>query len=69
MGYQQRGNEAMYNGHTGRKLDTLIFLGPIYYQRLKHMVGIGLGIIYIYIYIDIYIYIYILIFISPSIGR
>ncbi len=38
LGYQSRGNEIMYNGHTGRKLDTLIFLGPTYYQRLKHLV-------------------------------
>eukprot|EP01087_Luapelamoeba_hula_P007555 TRINITY_DN1846_c2_g1_i1.p1 TRINITY_DN1846_c2_g1~~TRINITY_DN1846_c2_g1_i1.p1 ORF type:complete len:1191 (-),score=165.77 TRINITY_DN1846_c2_g1_i1:149-3694(-) len=37
-GYQCRGNEVMYNGHTGRKLDAQIFLGPTYYQRLKHMV-------------------------------
>ena len=37
-GYQKRGNEVMYNGHTGRKLDAKIFLGPTYYQRLKHMV-------------------------------
>eukprot|EP01118_Nematostelium_gracile_P011652 TRINITY_DN4169_c0_g1_i1.p1 TRINITY_DN4169_c0_g1~~TRINITY_DN4169_c0_g1_i1.p1 ORF type:complete len:339 (-),score=74.51 TRINITY_DN4169_c0_g1_i1:16-1032(-) len=37
-GYQLRGNEVMYNGHTGRKLDAQIFLGPTYYQRLKHMV-------------------------------
>ncbi len=36
--YQSRGNEVMYNGHTGRKLDRLIFLGPTYYQRLKHLV-------------------------------
>ena len=28
----------MYNGHTGRKLDAQIFIGPTYYQRLKHMV-------------------------------
>lgn len=28
----------MYNPHTGRKLDAEIFLGPTYYQRLKHMV-------------------------------
>lgn len=28
----------MYNGHTGRKLTTQIFIGPTYYQRLKHMV-------------------------------
>ena len=38
LGYQSRGNEIMYNGHTGRKLDTMIFLGPTYYQRLKHLV-------------------------------
>lgn len=28
----------MYNGFTGRKLNSQIFLGPTYYQRLKHMV-------------------------------
>ncbi|KAI3840599.1 hypothetical protein MKX03_004611 [Papaver bracteatum] len=37
-GYQMRGYETMYNGHTGRKLTSMIFLGPTYYQRLKHMV-------------------------------
>ncbi|GLH06502.1 LOW QUALITY PROTEIN: DNA-directed RNA polymerase subunit beta [Gryllus bimaculatus] len=37
-GYQLRGNEVMYNGHTGRKINAQIFLGPTYYQRLKHMV-------------------------------
>lgn len=37
-GYQERGNEVMYNGHTGRKLTAQIFIGPTYYQRLKHMV-------------------------------
>ena len=29
----------MYNGFTGKKLEVMIFLGPTYYQRLKHMVG------------------------------
>jgi DNA-directed RNA polymerase II subunit RPB2 len=38
LGYQNRGNEVMYNGMTGKKLTTQIFLGPTYYQRLKHMV-------------------------------
>jgi len=37
-GYQRRGNEVMYNGHTGQRLDAMIFLGPTFYQRLKHMV-------------------------------
>eukprot|EP01137_Pigoraptor_chileana_P009419 Opistho-2@57646 len=38
FGYHLRGNEVMYNGHTGRKINTQIFMGPTYYQRLKHMV-------------------------------
>ena len=38
MGYQRRGNEVMYNGHTGRQLEALVFFGPTYYQRLKHTV-------------------------------
>lgn len=37
-GFQKRGFEVMYNGHTGRKLTAQIFLGPTYYQRLRHMV-------------------------------
>jgi DNA-directed RNA polymerase II subunit RPB2 len=39
LGYQRYGNEVMYNGFTGKKFEVLIFLGPTYYQRLKHMVG------------------------------
>ena len=38
QGYQNKGFERMYSGFTGRPLDALIFLGPTYYQRLKHMV-------------------------------
>ncbi|XP_051125161.1 DNA-directed RNA polymerase II subunit RPB2-like [Andrographis paniculata] len=37
-GFQMRGFERMYNGHTGRLLSAMIFFGPTYYQRLKHMV-------------------------------
>ncbi|KAL9066889.1 MAG: hypothetical protein Q9157_006992 [Trypethelium eluteriae] len=37
-GFQSRGFEVMYNGHTGRKLRAQIFFGPTYYQRLRHMV-------------------------------
>jgi DNA-directed RNA polymerase II subunit RPB2 len=37
-GYQSHGNEVMYNGHTGRRLAAQIFIGPTYYQRLKHLV-------------------------------
>lgn len=30
--------QVLYNGFTGRKLTSQIFVGPTYYQRLKHMV-------------------------------
>uniref|UniRef100_A0A7S0NSX2 DNA-directed RNA polymerase subunit beta n=1 Tax=Calcidiscus leptoporus TaxID=127549 RepID=A0A7S0NSX2_9EUKA len=38
FGYQKRGFEVMFNGHTGRRMEANVFLGPTYYQRLKHMV-------------------------------
>lgn len=38
LGFQRHGNEVMYNGFTGRKVNMSIFIGPTYYQRLKHMV-------------------------------
>ena len=28
----------MYSGHTGRAIHAKIFLGPTFYQRLKHLV-------------------------------
>ena len=37
-GYESKGNEVMYNGLTGEQLDCSIFIGPAFYQRLKHMV-------------------------------
>lgn len=39
-GYERNGEEVMYNGYTGEQLKTSIFIGPVYYQRLKHMVHI-----------------------------
>ena len=33
------GWEQMYNGFTGEPIEAKIFIGPTYYQRLKHMVG------------------------------
>jgi len=38
QGFQRHGWERMYNGATGLPLPALIFIGPCYYQRLKHMV-------------------------------
>jgi DNA-directed RNA polymerase II subunit RPB2 len=36
---QRYGNECLYNGHTGLPLESLIYFGPTYYQRLKHLSG------------------------------
>lgn len=39
LGYESYGNEIMYNGLTGEQMETSIFIGPVFYQRLKHMVN------------------------------
>ena len=38
-GHERYGNEVLYNGLTGEQMHTSIFMGPTYYQRLKHMSG------------------------------
>ncbi|GFE54525.1 DNA-directed RNA polymerase II RPB2 [Babesia ovis] len=37
-GYGKHGNEALHCGFTGEMIVSRIFIGPTYYQRLKHMV-------------------------------
>ena len=39
VGYESNGNEIMYNAMTGEQLESSIFIGPVFYQRLKHMVS------------------------------
>jgi DNA-directed RNA polymerase II subunit RPB2 len=39
LGYESYGNEVMYNGLTGEQLEMSVFIGPVFYQRLKHMVN------------------------------
>jgi len=36
-GHEGCGNQTLYSGITGEQLKTTIFMGPTYYQRLKHM--------------------------------
>lgn len=38
LGYHPYGNEILYNGQTGEMMEAEIFMGPTFYQRLKHMV-------------------------------
>ena len=37
-GFERHGYEDMFNGMTGEKIKSKIFIGPTYYQKLKHMV-------------------------------
>ena len=39
LGYDGSGGEYMYSGITGEKFPNKIFIGPVYCQRLKHMVA------------------------------
>ncbi len=38
LGFQSSGKETFYSGITGRKLETEVFVGAVYYQKLHHMV-------------------------------
>jgi len=38
VGYEAHGNELLYNGLTGEQHECSVFTGPVFYQRLKHMV-------------------------------
>ena len=38
-GFQRNGLEVLYNGRTGEQIESMIFVGPSYYHRLKHMVA------------------------------
>jgi len=38
-GFQDRGDETLFDSVTGEPLQTTVFIGPIHYQRLKHYVG------------------------------
>jgi DNA-directed RNA polymerase II subunit RPB2 len=38
LGHERYGNERLTNGMTGEQITTSIFIGPVFYQRLKHMV-------------------------------
>ncbi|KAL3633437.1 DNA-directed RNA polymerases IV and V subunit 2 [Castilleja foliolosa] len=37
LGFSRWGDERVYDGRTGEKVQSLIFIGPTFYQRLTHM--------------------------------
>ena len=38
LGYEAHGNELLYSGLSGEQIECNVFMGPVFYQRLKHMV-------------------------------
>lgn len=38
-GFSRLGGETMISGTTGQEFPADIFIGPVYYQRLRHMVS------------------------------
>lgn len=41
FGYEYLGAEELYSGMHGEPLKTHIYMGVVYYQRLRHMVVFG----------------------------
>ncbi len=39
LGFRYDGKETMYNGITGKRMEAKIFIGNLYYLKLKYMVG------------------------------
>ncbi|MCK4521763.1 MAG: DNA-directed RNA polymerase subunit B, partial [Nanoarchaeota archaeon] len=39
LGFRENGVETMYNGMTGEQFETKIYIGSMYYLKLKHMVS------------------------------
>ncbi|MBU4242329.1 MAG: DNA-directed RNA polymerase subunit B, partial [Nanoarchaeota archaeon] len=39
LGFRENGTERMYNGMTGEEFESNIFVGNMYYMKLKHMVA------------------------------
>ena len=37
-GYNYYGHERLYSGITGEEFEVDVFMGQVYYQRLRHMV-------------------------------
>jgi len=38
LGFRENGTEMLYNGITGEAFEATIYIGNIYYQKLRHMV-------------------------------
>jgi DNA-directed RNA polymerase subunit B' len=39
LGFRENGTETMYNGMTGEEFEVKIYIGSMYYLKLKHMVA------------------------------
>jgi len=39
LGFRENGTEKMYNGITGEEFEAIIYIGSMFYMKLKHMVA------------------------------
>jgi DNA-directed RNA polymerase beta subunit len=39
LGFDEYGEQKLYNGITGEAINSKIFIGPVYYQRLQHFLN------------------------------
>lgn len=39
LGFRENGTETLYNGHTGEQFTAKIYIGNMYYMKLKYMVA------------------------------
>ena len=39
LGFKENGTQTMYNPKTGKQMNAKIYIGSLYYLRLKHMVS------------------------------
>jgi len=51
-GFNYHGSEVLYSGYYGTEMNCEIFIGPVYYQRLRHMVSDKFQVSYAFIYLS-----------------
>lgn len=53
-GFNYHGVEVLYSGVYGTELPCEIFIGPVYYQRLRHMVSDKFQVIDLWPYLTVF---------------
>lgn len=51
-GFNYHGSEVLYSGFYGTEMTCEIFMGPVYYQRLRHMVSDKFQVSYVFLFLS-----------------